>query len=118
MKRAIKKKKRKHHDISDSDDSDSSWDDGLGSTKKLCNKIDCNEIMNTYLSSLKTSPRANITFSDSNNTSLNPEEDLENLPAEPTKSVVTAKLPYPKLLSDLFNSVNPLPQLKKDRSIL
>ncbi len=104
MKRAIEKKKRKHHDISDSDDSDSSWDDGLGSTKKICNKIDCNEIMTTYLSPIKTSPRANITFSDSNHISLNPAEELGDLPANLTQSETIAELSDPELSGDLFNT--------------
>ena len=80
---------------------------GWGVLKKLCNKIDCNESMNTYLSPLKTSPRANITFSDSNNISLNLAEELGNLPANLTQSETISELSDPELSGDLFNSVNP-----------
>ena len=72
-------------------------------------------MMNTYLSPLKTCPRANITFSDSNNTSSNPAEDLGNLPAEPTQSEITSELSAPELSGDLFNSVNPLSTGKEGR---
>ncbi len=64
-------------------------------------------MMNTYLSPIKTSPRANITFSDSNHISLNPADELGNLPANLTQSETIAKLSDPKLSGDLFNSVNP-----------
>ena len=63
--------------------------------------------MNTYLSPIKTSPRANITFSDSNHISLNPAEELGNLPANLTQSETIAELSDPELSGDLFNSVNP-----------
>ena len=64
-------------------------------------------MMNTYLSPIKTSPRANITFSDSNNISLNLAEELGNLPANLTQSETIAELSDPELSGDLFNSVNP-----------
>jgi hypothetical protein len=64
-------------------------------------------MMNTYLSPIKTSPRANITFSDSNNISSNPAEELGNLPANLTQSETIAELSDPELSGDLFNSVNP-----------
>ena len=73
----------------------------------MCSKIDCNEMMNTYLSPIKTSPRANITFSDSNHISLNPADELGNLPANLTQSETIAELSDPELSGDLFNSVNP-----------
>ena len=38
---------------------------------------------------------------------MNPAEYLGNLPADLTQSEITAKLSDPKLLGDLFNSVNP-----------
>ncbi len=74
--------------------------------------------MNTYLSPLKTSPRANITFSDSNHVSLNPAEELGDLPANLTQSETFAELSDPELSGDLFNSVNPLQQVKKAGSLL
>ena len=58
-------------------------------------------------SPIRTTLLANITFSDSSNTRLNPVEDLGNLSAELIQSEITAKLSDPKLLGDLFNSVNP-----------
>ena len=64
-------------------------------------------MMNSYLSPLKTSPRANITFSDSNNISLNLADELGNLPANLTQSETIAKLSDPELSGDLLNSVTP-----------
>ena len=64
-------------------------------------------MMNTYLSPIKTSPRANITFSGSNKTCSNLAEDLGNLPVNLTQSETITELLDPELLGDLFNSVNP-----------
>jgi hypothetical protein len=64
-------------------------------------------MINNYPSPIENTPHANITFSDPNNTSLNPAEDLGNHPVELTQSEITSKLLDPKLLGDLFNSVNP-----------
>jgi hypothetical protein len=106
MKRAINKKKRKRYN-SDSDDSDSSWDDGSSSTRNVCSRHKCNkQTLVNYPSPIKTTPRANKTFSDSNHSHLNPAEDLGNLPAEHTQSEITAELSDPELSGDLFNSVN------------
>ena len=88
----------------------------MGSTRNLCSKLNCNEIFANHPSPIKTTPCANITFSDSNNTSLNPAEDLGNLPAEPTQSEITAKLLDPELSGDLFNSVN-LPLTGKEGQV-
>ena len=66
MKRAISKKKCKHNNsISYSDDSSLSQDDLLGSTRNVRKRQNCNKqkIVN-YPST--TTPRANLTFSDSN----------------------------------------------------
>ena len=75
-------------------------------------------MINNDPSPIENTPHANITFSDPNNTSLNPAEDLGNHPVELTQSEITSKLLDPKLLGDLFNRVNPLQQVKKDRSLL
>ena len=64
-------------------------------------------MITNYPSPIENTPHANITLSDSNNTSSNLAEDLGNLPAETTQSEITAKLLDPKLSGDLFNSVNP-----------
>ena len=69
-------------------------------------KCDKQQLVNLP-SPIKTTPRATLTFSDSNHTSLNPAEDLGNLPADLTQSEITAELSDPKLSGDLFNSVNP-----------
>ena len=42
MKHAINKKKHKRYN-SDSDDSDSSWDDGLSSTRNVCSRHERNK---------------------------------------------------------------------------
>ncbi len=73
-------------------------------------------MITNYPSPIENTTCANITFSDSNNTSLNPAEDLGNLPAEPTQSQITAKLSDPKLSGDLFNSVN-LPSTGKEGQV-
>ena len=88
----------------------------MGNARNSHSKINCNETITNYPCLIKTTPRANITFSDSNNTSLNPAEDLGNLPAEPTQSQITAKLSDPKLSGDLFNSVN-LPSTGKEGQV-
>ena len=63
-------------------------------------------MITNYPSPIKNTPCANITFSDWNNTSSNPAEDLGNFPAELTQSEITAELLDPNLSGDLFNSVN------------
>ena len=79
----------------------------MGCTRNLRSKTNCNEKFAQYPSPIKTTPRANTTFSDSNNTSSNPAEDLGNLPAELTQSEITSELSAPELSGDLVNSVNP-----------
>jgi hypothetical protein len=69
-----------------------------------------------YPSPIENTPRANITFSDSHNTSLNLAEGLGNLPTETTQSEITAELSDPELSGDLFNSVNP-PSTGKERRV-
>jgi hypothetical protein len=60
-------------------------------------------MITNYPSPIENTPRANITFSDSNNRSSNLAEDRGNLPAETTQSEITAELLDPKLPGDLFN---------------
>ena len=106
MSCAINRKKHKCYD-SISYDSDSSWDDGSGSTWNIRVRPNCNiSVIVNHPSPITTTPHDTMTFSDSNSYHLNLSEDLGILPANHTQSEITAKLLDIKLLSKIFNSVN------------
>ncbi len=79
----------------------------MSSTRNVCSRHGCSkQTLVNYPSPIKTTPRAKITFSDSNHSHLNQAEDLGNLPADHTQSEITAELLDPELSGDLFNGVN------------
>ena len=105
MKFAIIKKKYKHYDRIVTI---KTHPEMMGWAVLGINVLDMNVIKTlvNYSCPIKTTPCANLTFSDLNNNSLNPAEDLGNLPTDYTQSEITAKLSDPKLSGELFNSVN------------
>jgi hypothetical protein len=77
----------KHNDSSDNDNFSSSWDDGLGNTRNICSRHECNkQNLVNYPHLITTFPHLNLAFSDSNRTSFDTVEDLGNIPVDLTQT--------------------------------